>query len=263
MFKKVLVANRGEIACRILRTLRRMGVASVAIYSEADAGALHVGAGDEAMSIGGMTAAESYLRSCDLVLEAAYRTGAEAIHPGYGFLSENADFAARCEAAGIAFIGPTAEQMRASASSTRRASWRPRRGCRCCRAPACWPTSTQAQRARPSASATRSCSRARPAAAASACAAAATASELAAAFEAVARLAQDALQATAGSLPREAGRSRAPRRGADLRRRRRAGCWRWAQRDCSPQRRNQKVIEETPAPGLSERARARRWTTRR
>jgi urea carboxylase len=89
-----------------------MGVATVAIYSDADAGALHVGAADEAMSIGGLAAAESYLDQ-DRVLEAVHRTGADAIHPGYGFLAENADFAARCEGMGIAFIGPTAEQMRA------------------------------------------------------------------------------------------------------------------------------------------------------
>jgi urea carboxylase len=112
VFRKVLVANRGAIAIRILRTLRRMGIASVAIYSDADAGALHVGAADEAVSIGGAAAAESYLDQ-DRVLEAVHRTGADAIHPGYGFLAENADFAGRCEGMGIAFIGPSAEQMRA------------------------------------------------------------------------------------------------------------------------------------------------------
>jgi urea carboxylase len=104
MFSKVLVANRGAIACRIFRTLKRMGVKSVAIYSEPDRHSLHVSSADEAVPA-------SYLDIAQ-VLEAAKRTGAEAIHPGYGFLSENAEFAEACEAAGIAFIGPTPEQMR-------------------------------------------------------------------------------------------------------------------------------------------------------
>ncbi len=112
MFTKVLIANRGAIACRVIRTLRRMGVASVAVYSEADAGSLHVTAADEAVCIGPGPAAESYLRA-DRILEAAKSTGAQAIHPGYGFLSENADFAAACGEAGIAFVGPTPDQMRA------------------------------------------------------------------------------------------------------------------------------------------------------
>ncbi|MFL5307420.1 MAG: urea carboxylase [Polyangia bacterium] len=112
MFRKVLVANRGAIARRIFRTLRRMGIASVAVHSDADAGALHAASADEAVGIGGAAAAESYL-NVERVLEAAKRTGAEAIHPGYGFLSENADFAERCAAAGIVFIGPTPENMRA------------------------------------------------------------------------------------------------------------------------------------------------------
>ena len=112
VFSKVLIANRGAIACRIIRTLRRMGVASVAVYSEADAGSLHVLEADEAVLIGPASAARSYL-DMDAVLHAARATGAEAIHPGYGFLSENTRFAAACEAAGIVFIGPTEDNLAA------------------------------------------------------------------------------------------------------------------------------------------------------
>jgi urea carboxylase len=112
MFTKVLIANRGAIACRIIRTLRRMGVGSVAVFSDADAGSLHVSQADEAVRIGPAPAAESYL-NVDAVLAAARATGAQAIHPGYGFLSENTAFADACEAAGIAFIGPTPDNIRA------------------------------------------------------------------------------------------------------------------------------------------------------
>jgi urea carboxylase len=112
MFGKVLIANRGAIACRIIRTLRKMKIASVAVYSEADRHSLHVDQADESVLIGPAPAAQSYL-SMPALLEAARRTGAEAIHPGYGFLSENAEFAEECEAHGIVFIGPSAEQMRA------------------------------------------------------------------------------------------------------------------------------------------------------
>jgi len=111
-FDKVLIANRGAIACRIIRTLKAMGVKSVAVFSDADAGSLHVSLADEAVRIGPAPAAESYLRG-DLILAAAKATGAQAIHPGYGFLSENANFAEACEAAGIAFVGPTADNIRA------------------------------------------------------------------------------------------------------------------------------------------------------
>jgi urea carboxylase len=111
VFRKVLVANRGEIACRVIHTLRKMGVGSIAVYSEADANARHVREADEAVLLGPAPAAESYLRG-ERILAAATQTGAEAVHPGYGFLSENADFAAACETAGIRFIGPTAEQIR-------------------------------------------------------------------------------------------------------------------------------------------------------
>ena len=111
MFNKVLIANRGAIACRIIRTLKRMGVGSVAVFSDADAGSLHVVQADEAVRIGPAPAAESYLDTA-AILEAARATGAEAIHPGYGFLSENVAFAQACEAAGVVFIGPSIENLR-------------------------------------------------------------------------------------------------------------------------------------------------------
>ena len=112
MFKKILIANRGEIACRVIRTARCMGIATVAVYSEADAEALHVREADEAVPIGPPPAAESYLR-IERIVEACKQTGAEAVHPGYGFLSERPGFAAALAEAGIAFIGPTPEAIAA------------------------------------------------------------------------------------------------------------------------------------------------------
>ncbi len=117
MFSKILIANRGEIACRVAKTAKRLGIGVVAVYSEADAGARHVAMADEAYCIGPAPAKESYLRG-DLILEAAKKSGAQAIHPGYGFLSENEDFAAACEKAGIAFIGPPASAIRAMGSKS-------------------------------------------------------------------------------------------------------------------------------------------------
>jgi urea carboxylase len=111
MLNKVLIANRGEIAVRIAKTLKKMGIASVAVYSDADRNSAHVSACDEAVSLGGNTAAESYLKA-DLILAAAKSTGAQAIIPGYGFLSENPGFCEKCEAEGIAFCGPTPDQIR-------------------------------------------------------------------------------------------------------------------------------------------------------
>src|SRR6266436_3943864 len=116
-FRKVLIANRGEIAVRITRTLHEMGIAAVAVHSDADRGSLHVRVADEAYSIGKAAASESYLR-IDEILRVAKKSGAEAIHPGYGFLSENREFAAACERAGIAFIGPPASAMEAMGSKT-------------------------------------------------------------------------------------------------------------------------------------------------
>jgi urea carboxylase len=111
MLEKVLIANRGAIACRVERTLRRLGIASVAVHSEADLDSLHVDGADESVAIGPGPAAQSYLDPAK-ILEAARRTGAQGVHPGYGFLSENPAFAQACEDAGIAFLGPTPEQMR-------------------------------------------------------------------------------------------------------------------------------------------------------
>ena len=112
MFKKILIANRGEIACRVIATARKMGIATVAVYSEADKEARHVRMADEAVLVGPAPSRESYLVA-DKIIAAAKQTGAQAIHPGYGFLSENEEFAARCEKEGIAFIGPKAHSIAA------------------------------------------------------------------------------------------------------------------------------------------------------
>ncbi len=111
MFSKILIANRGEIACRVIETAQKMGVACIAVYSDADASAKHVQMADEAVYIGGAAPAESYLKG-DVIIQAALDTGAQAIHPGYGFLSENPDFVDAVQAAGLTFIGPSADAIR-------------------------------------------------------------------------------------------------------------------------------------------------------
>src|SRR5438094_2366221 len=112
VFRKILIANRGEIACRVMRTAKRMGIRTVAVYSDADREALHVKLAGETRRIGPAPAAESYLNA-EAILAAAKASGAEAIHPGYGFLSENEDFAAACQRARVVFIGPSPEAIAA------------------------------------------------------------------------------------------------------------------------------------------------------
>jgi 3-methylcrotonyl-CoA carboxylase alpha subunit len=116
-FGTLLIANRGEIAVRVIRTAKAMGLRTVAVYSEADRGAMHVAVADEAVLLGPARARDSYL-NVERVIEAARKSGAEAIHPGYGFLSENAEFAKGCLDAGLVFVGPTAEMMQAMGSKS-------------------------------------------------------------------------------------------------------------------------------------------------
>ncbi|HEY6985425.1 MAG TPA: biotin carboxylase N-terminal domain-containing protein [Rhodanobacteraceae bacterium] len=127
MFNRILIANRGEIACRVIRTCRRLGIETVAVYSDADAGAQHVRLANVALPIGGPRPQDSYLRG-DVIVEAARKSGAKAVHPGYGFLSENADFADAVERAGVRFIGPSAESMRRMGSKAGAKELMARRG---------------------------------------------------------------------------------------------------------------------------------------
>jgi urea carboxylase len=251
MFKKVLIANRGAIACRILRTVKAMGIGSVAIYSEADAHAPHVRDADEAYCVGPPPAADSYLRR-ERILEVARACGAGAIHPGYGFLSENAAFAAACEAAGIAFIGPTPGQMRQFGLKHTARELAQQAGL-----PLLPGTDLLADLPAALAAASRigypmmlkstaggggigmrRCNDAR---------------ELEESFAAVQRLAEGNFRNAGVFLEKFVARARhievqifgdGDGRVSAL-----------GERDCSVQRRNQKVIEESPAPGLSDAAR--------
>jgi urea carboxylase len=252
LFDKVLIANRGAIACRIQRTLRQLHIAAVAVYSEADRGSLHVRNADQAVLIGGASAADSYLRA-DRILEAAIATGAQAIHPGYGFLSENARFAEQCEHAGIAFIGPTPRQIR---------DFGLKHTARALAAAAALPllpgsdllldlrhALLEAEHigypvmlkstAGGGGIGMQQC---------------ANEAELCAAFDSVRRIAGNNFSDSGIFLEKYLARARHVEvqlfgDGAGQ-------VIALGERDCSMQRRNQKVIEETPAPGLNERLRA-------
>ena len=246
-FDTVLIANRGAIACRIIRTLRKMGLKAVAIYSEADADARHVSLADASVCVGPAPAAQSYL-NVERILEAARQTGAGAIHPGYGFLSENPGFAQACEEAGIAFIGPSPEQMRAfGLKHTARDLAQQHQ------VPLLPGTDLLHDVVQAKAEAQRI---GYPVMLKSTAGGGGigmrlvrTDAELEAAYDAVARLAQSNFKDAGLFLEKFVERARhievqlfGDGRGQVVA---------LGERDCSAQRRNQKVIEETPAPGLS------------
>jgi urea carboxylase len=253
MFTKVLIANRGAIACRIARTLRRMGVKSVAVYSEADVHSAHVTACDEAVAIGPSPAAQSYL-DAGKIIAAAQATGAEAIHPGYGFLSENPGFSDACAAAGLVFIGPTGDQMRMfglkhaarAIAEQHNVPLLPGSGLlrdeEHARAEAARIGYPVMLKSTAGGGGIGMSLIGKPA-------------ELAAAFAAVGRLAKNNFKEGGIFLEKFVGHARhievqifGDGRGHVVA---------VGERDCSVQRRNQKVIEETPAPGLTPGQRAR------
>jgi len=247
MFSKVLIANRGAIACRILRTLRKMGITAVAVYSEADREARHVLDADKAVLLGPAPAAQSYL-NVERILAAAEETGAEAIHPGYGFLSENVEFARECARRGIAFIGPRVEQIEAFAlKHTARAIARE------CGVPLLPGTSLLS-------SGKEALERAEelgyPVMLKSSAGGGGigmrvcrTAAELSEAYESVVRLSKNSFRD--GSVYLEKFVDRAKHVEAQIFGDGKGGIAVLGLRDCSAQRRHQKVIEETPVPGLS------------
>ncbi len=252
MFKKVLIANRGAIACRIARTLRRLDVGVVAVYTKADADSRHVEAADEAVCIGEALAAESYLDT-GKIIEAALATGAEAIHPGYGFLSENANFAEACARAGLVFIGPTPAQLRDfGLKHTARALAR-QSGLPLLPGTGLLPDAQAAVEA--------AAEIGYPVMLKSTAGGGGIGmqlcrgeSELAAAFDSVQRLSRSNFADSGLYLEKFVERARhlevqlfGDGHGAVLA---------LGERDCSLQRRNQKVVEETPAPGLSDDTRA-------
>jgi urea carboxylase len=248
MFAKVLIANRGEIACRIARTLRRMGIRSVAVYSEADAGSLHVSACDEAHCIGPAQPSSSYL-DASRILAAAKAYGAQAIHPGYGFLSENAAFAEACAQAGIAFIGPTPAQMRGFGLKHTARALAEKSG-----VPLLPGTGLLADAAEAAAQAQRIgypvMLKSTAGGGGIGMQVVQDAAQLAPAWDTVLRLSQGNFKHGGIYLEKYVGRARhvevqifGDGKGQVLA---------LGERDCSAQRRNQKVLEETPAPGLSE-----------
>ena len=254
MFGKILIANRGEIACRVIRTARALGVRTVAVYSAADAAALHVTMADEAYPIGPAPARESYLSIARLI-EAAQRSGAEAVHPGYGFLSENGDFAEACAKAGIVFIGPPPQAIRAMGSKAAAKAMMERAG-----VPLVPGYHGEAQDAAALAAAARRVGypvliKASAGGGGKGMRVVATPDKFAAALASAKREALSAFGDDRVLIEKYLTRPRhiemqifADRHGKTLH---------LFERDCSIQRRHQKVIEEAPAPGMSaERRRA-------
>ncbi len=251
MFSKVLIANRGVISRRITRTLHKLGVGAVAVYSEADADSLHVRDADESVLLGPPPVSESYLR-VEKILDAARQSGAQAIHPGYGFLSENADFAEACEQAGLAFVGPTPEQMRAFGLKHTAREIAERLGVPLCPGTGLLADAEEAARAAESIGfpvmlkstaggggiGMKVCG---------------NRAELIEAFASVARVSKSNFKESGIFLEKFVANARhievqifGDGKGRVLA---------LGERDCSTQRRNQKVIEETPAPGLSDEQR--------
>ncbi|WP_459547315.1 urea carboxylase [Nocardia sp. X0981] len=243
----LLIANRGEIACRVLRTAARLGIETVAVYSDADEGARHVRMADRAVRLGPAPAAESYLRA-DAVIEAALSTGATAIHPGYGFLSENADFAAEVEAAGISFVGPAAEHLRLFGDKHSAREAAARAGVPLVAGSGLL-TDLDEARAAADRIGYPVMLKAAGGGGGIGMAACADPDELAQAYQRVLRLARANFGSSAVYLERFVARARhvevqifGDGRGRAIS---------LGTRDCTLQRRNQKVIEEAPAPGLS------------
>ncbi|MBZ0076826.1 urea carboxylase [Bordetella hinzii] len=252
MFDTVLIANRGEIALRAIRTLKRLGVRSVAVYSDADRDAAHVRQADVAIALGGEKAADSYLR-IDLLLEAARRTGAQAVFPGYGFLSESAEFAAACEAAGLAFVGPTPGQIEEFGLKHRARELARAAGVPMTPGTGLLPNLGQAllEAERIGYPVMLKSTAGGGGIGLSRCA---NEAELTAAYEGVQRLGEHFFRDGGVFIERYVDRARhvevqifgdGQGRVVAL-----------GERDCSVQRRNQKVIEETPAPHLPEATRA-------
>ncbi|MCB1228923.1 MAG: urea carboxylase [Verrucomicrobiae bacterium] len=248
MFTKVLVANRGEIACRILATLHKMGVASVAVYSEADRESPHVALADEAYCLGPAPVKDSYLNQ-NRLMEVLAESGAEAVHPGYGLLSESTTFAGRCEAAGVAFIGPTADQIRAFGLKHEARDLAEKSDVPLLRGTSLLATLEEATEkaevigypvmlkssAGGGGIGIQVCQ---------------NAAELADAFESVTRL--SAANFGEGGVFLEKFIARARHIEVQIFGDGKGGVLALGERDCSAQRRNQKVVEETPAPGISE-----------
>lgn len=259
MFRKVLIANRGAIACRIIRTLDRMGIASVAVYSEADRHSMHVMQAGEAVAIGPSPAAESYLKF-DAILDAAKQTGAEAIHPGYGFLSENPDFAEACEKAGIVFIGPKGKHMRAfglkhkarELADEARVPLAPGSG-----------LIRDVEHAKSEAQRIGYPVMIKSTAGGGGIGLQLVSSpeEIAPMFERVERLARNNFKDAGIFIEKYVARGRHIE--VQIFGDGKGNVVSLGERDCSAQRRNQKVIEETPAPNLPEKTRAALWDTAR